>query len=103
MILKNDVLQEEFFQKMKLKYPDLQKKECVDAVNTSWVFLRKTMESGTLETVRLKYFGTFQVYKGRATRMLINLKTRYDQGKVSAKQYNKLTRMLNKFIENYVE
>lgn len=98
MILKNDDLLHEFYAKEGHKYPDLNLEQFKEVVFTPWVFLRKEMESGELETVRLKYFGTFQVYKGRAQRMLINLKQRFKFNKIETTQYFKLKDMLEKFL-----
>mgnify|MGYP003641905799 CR=1 FL=1 len=98
MVLKNDELLHEFYAKEGYKYPDLNLEQFKEAVFTPWVFLRKEIESGELETVRLKYFGTFQVYEGRAKRMLINLKQRFTFNKIEPTQYFKLKTMLEKFL-----
>ena len=98
MILKNDDLLHEFYAKEGHKYPELDLEQFKEIVFTPWVFLRKEMESGELETVRLKYFGTFQVYEGRARRMLINLKQRFTFNKIETGQYFKLKDMLEKFL-----
>ena len=98
MILKNDDLLHEFYAKEGHKYPDLNLEQFKEIVFVPWVFLRKEMESGELDTVRLKYFGTFQVYEGRARRMLINLKQRLKFNKIGPEQYFKLKDMIDKFI-----
>ena len=101
MILKNDELLHEFYAKEGHKYPDLNLEQFKEIVFTPWMFLRKEMQSGELEIVRLKYFGTFQVYKGRAERMLINLKQRHRFNKIDPKQFFKLKDMLEKFLNKY--
>lgn len=98
MILKNEDLLHEFYNKEGHKYPELNLEQFKEIVFNPWVYLRKEMESGELDTVRLKYFGTFQVYKGRAKRMLINLNQRFKFNKIETKQYFKLKNMLEKFI-----
>lgn len=102
MILKNDELMHEFYANESDKYPDINLEQMKDIVFNPWVFLRKEMESGELDTVRLKYFGTFQVYKGRAEHMLVNLKERFRFNKVDPEQYKKLKPMLEKFINKNV-
>jgi hypothetical protein len=99
MTTKNDELLHEFYAKEGHKYPDLNLEQFKEVVFTPWIFLRKEMESGELETVRFKYFGTFQVYEGRAKRMLINLKQRFKFNKIEPKQFFKLKDMLEKFIK----
>ena len=98
MILKNDELLHEFYSQESHKYPDLNLEQFKGAVFTPWIFLRKEMESGELETVRFKYFGTFQVYEGRARRMLTNLKERFKYNKIDPTQFFKLKDMLEKFL-----
>lgn len=98
MILKNDELLHEFYSQESHKYPDLNLEQFKEAVFTPWIFLRKEMESGNLETVRFKYFGTFQVYEGRAKRMLTNLKERFKYNKIDPTQFFKLKDMLEKFL-----
>jgi len=98
MILKNDELLHEFYAREGHKYPDLNLEQFKDIVFTPWVFLRKEMESGELGTVRMKYFGTFQVYEGRARRMLTNINERLKFNKIEPSQYFKLKDMLEKFL-----
>lgn len=99
MLLKNEELFHEFYAKEGHKYPEVNVEECKEIVFAPWVFLRKEMESGELETVRFKYFGTFQVYEGRAKRMLINLDQRHRFNKIEAEQYHKLRVMLTKYLK----
>lgn len=99
MILKNDELMHEFYSKEGHKYPDLNLEQVKEGAFHPWVFLRKEMESGELRTVRLKYFGTFQVYEGRARNMLINLKERFKFNKINPEQYYKLKTMIEKYIK----
>lgn len=98
MILKNDELLHEFYAQEGHKYPDMNLEQFKEVVFTPWMFLRKEMESGELETVRLKYFGTFQVYTGRAKRMLANIKQRFTLNKIEPKQFFKLKDMLEKYL-----
>jgi nucleoid DNA-binding protein len=99
MTLKNDDLLHEFYAKEGHKYPDLNLEQFKEIVFNPWVFTKKQMESGELNTVRLKYFGTFQVYEGRAKRMLVNLKQRHKFNKIDPKQFFKLKDMLEKFLK----
>lgn len=100
MKLHNEELIEEFYNKKKEEYPNLSLEQMKDICFGPWKFLKDEMESGELPTVRLKYFGTFQVYKGRAEFMLRNLKERFEANKITEKQYFKLKKMLEKFLKN---
>lgn len=98
-MLKNDELLHEFYNKVGHEYPDLNLEQFKEVVFTPWMFLRKEMENGELETVRFKYFGTFQVYEGRAKRMLDNLKQRHKFNRIEIKQFFRLKDMLEKFLK----
>ena len=56
------------------------------------------MESGELPEIRFKYFGTFQVYQGRAKNMLENLKERFRFNKVDKKDYFRIKDILENFL-----
>ena len=56
------------------------------------------MENGELSEVRFKYFGTFQVYPGRAKNLLVNLKERFRFNKVGKEEFFRIKTMLEKFI-----
>jgi len=98
MKLENAELIQEFYNQEKHKYPDLTLEQFKEVCFGPWRFVKTQMESGELPEVRLKYFGTFQVYEGRAKHMLENLKKRFKFHKIEAKQYFRLKEMLEKFL-----
>ena len=99
MELKNDELIKEFYEQQKELHPDLTIEQIKDICFGPWRFLKSEMESGDLPTVRFKYFGTFQVYEGRARNMLYNNEKKFKFHKISPKQYYKLQEMLKRFLE----
>lgn len=98
MKLQNSELIEEFYNQEKHKYPDMTLEQFKEVCFGPWRFLKHEMESGELPEVRLKYFGTFQVYQGRAKHMLENLKKRFKFHKIDPVQYHKLKDMLEKYL-----
>lgn len=103
MKLQNNQLIEEFYEQEKHKYPGVSLEQFKEICFGPWRFLKHEMESGELPEVRLKYFGTFQVYTGRAKNMLHNLKKRFQFHKIDPNDYNRLTSMLNKFLKRQDE
>ncbi len=97
-VLTNEELMHEFYAQKGSEHPDLNLDQFKEISFTPWVFTRQEMQSGELDTVRLKYFGTFQVYVGRAKRMLANINQRMQFNKIEVKQYFKLKDMLTKFL-----
>ena len=101
MKLTNKELIEEFYEREKDKYPGISLDEFKAVCYAPWDMTRRAMESGELETVRLKYFGTFQVYPKRAEQMLNNLKERFKYHKIDSRQYFELKEMIEKFLEKH--
>ena len=98
MKLTNKELIEEFTEESMKKYPDVKREQYWDICFGPWRFLADEMKSGRLSTVRFKYFGTFQVYIGRAKYMLHDLKRRAQFNKINITQYYRLKDMLENFL-----
>jgi len=103
MILTNDELIEEFYNKNLSEFPYLTLENFKDICYSPWRFLKSEMESERLPKVRLMHFGIFQVYKGRAENMLYNLKERFKFNKINPKQYFSLKKMLENYLNNLDE
>ena len=99
MRLESRDLIEEYYNTIKDKYPDLTPEDCKEICSAPWKFLKQEIESGELPEIRFKYFGSFQVYKGRAENMLYNLKVKFDNQKITEDYYMKYKVM----IENYLK
>lgn len=97
--LGNEELMTEFHERMSSKFPDISLKQGKEICNGPWRFLAEEMKSGELEEVRLKYFGTFQVYIGRAKHMFTGLKERFRFNKINKNDYFRIKDMLEKFIK----
>lgn len=102
MKLENEQLIKEFHNKMSEKYPNIILEQAKDIAFTPWKFLKQEIENGELPEVRFKYFGTFQVYHGRAVNMLENLKERFRYNKINRDMFYKTKDMLEKFIKKDV-
>lgn len=100
MVLKNDVLIKEFI-KVKGYDEDFSSEQIKKIVFGPWRFLKHQMESGELESVRIKYFGLFKVYPTRAKGFLAELELRLKEGTINIKDYNRIKPMLEKFINKH--
>lgn len=100
MKLESDKLVIEFHTKMLSRFPGITQEQAKDICYGPWKFLKEEMENGELSEVRFKYFGTFQVYPGRAINLLNNLKERFRFNKVSKDEFFRIKTMLEKFINN---
>jgi len=100
MILSNKELIEEFYELNKDKYPGLSLEQFKEICHAPWRYMKHEIESGELSEIRLKYFGVFRVYPGRAEKMLENLKTRFSKQQIEPKEYFRLKEMLEKFLKD---
>lgn len=98
MKLESDKLVIEFHNKMLSRFPGISVDQAKDICYGPWKFLKEEMQNGELSEVRFKYFGTFQVYPGRAVNLLNNLKERFRFNKVSKDEFFRIKNMLEKFI-----
>lgn len=101
--LDNEELLKEFHKKMELEFPGIDIKQAKEVVDGPWKFLKVLMESGEFLVVRFKYFGTFQVYLGRAKHMLENNKERFKLNKIKKEEYYRIKNMLEKYIKDAEE
>lgn len=101
--LENPELLDEFHKKMRLEFPGIDIKQAKEIVDGPWKFLKVLMENGEFLVVRLKYFGTFQVYLGRAKHMLENNKERFKLNKIKKEEYFRIKNMLEKYIKDAEE
>ena len=98
MKLESDKLVIEFYNKKSSEFPGITQEQAKDICYGPWKFLKQEMENGELSEVRFKYFGTFQVYPGRAVNLLNNLKERFRFNKVGKEEFFRIKTMLEKFI-----
>ena len=98
MKLESDKLVTEFYNKKSSEFPGITQEQAKDICYGPWKFLKQEMENGELSEVRFKYFGTFQVYPGRAKNLLVNLKERFRFNKVGKEEFFRIKTMLEKFI-----
>lgn len=96
----NEELIIEFHKKMSADFPDITIEQAKEICSGPWKFLKEEMEKGTTEEIRFKYFGTFQVYPGRAKNLLSKLKDRFRFNKINKDDYFRIKEMLEKFINN---
>jgi len=97
--ISNEDLITEFHAKSTNSYPGITFEQGKDICMTPWKFLKEEMENGELSEVRFKYFGTFQVYCGRAEIMLSNLKERFKINKIKREEFFRIKDMLDNFLK----
>lgn len=97
--LKNKELMHEFYAEIGEKYPDLSLDQVKEIAYSPWKMLRQEVASGNYDTIRLKYFGSFQVYEGRAKRMLSSLDQRMKLNKIKPEDYFKWKDQIVNFLK----
>lgn len=100
MKLSNKELQEEFHESIREEYPDLTSDQIRDITFGPWRHLRVLMSSGSLQPMRIKYFGIFRVLTSRAKFMLMNMTSKYEAGNLSTEEFEEYKLMIEKYLEN---
>lgn len=98
MKLENQEIFEEYYEKHSSQFPGIPKEQVKEACYGSWIFLKKEMESSELPNIRLKYFGTFRVYKSKVIKMLSVMKERFKNKKIDPKNYFRVKKMLEIYL-----
>jgi|TARA_R110000744_G_scaffold69536_3_gene141119 nucleoid DNA-binding protein len=99
VIIKNQDLIEEFYLQERDKYPGVSLEEFKDIITSPWQYVKQEMETSELPTIRLKYFGTFQVYEGRARNMLHNFKRRMKFHRIGREEFETKKTMLENYLK----
>ena len=99
MKLENQDLLNEFFEKERASFPQVNYDQVKDIVSGPWNHLKKTMIDGELEEMRIKYFGNFIVYPKKAESSLAKLEVKYKEGVIVEKDYIRIKTMINKFLD----
>lgn len=95
----NDIIKE-YSNSIKEEYPELPFEVIRDICIGPWVYLKECMESGSLDNIRLKYFGVFYVCPARAKRLLEEAKERFSKQYITPKQYFKIKSNIEKYLKN---
>lgn len=91
-------LLKEFYELNKDKYPHISLEQMKEVCSTQYLYVREQIKSGELPVIRLKYFGTFIVYQGRAEGMLRVLKEGFKRLLIEPKSYFYKKAMLEKYL-----
>ena len=97
--LDNSDLLHEYYNQVKHQYPDLSFEDFREVVTSPFNMLKEDMKAGKLSTVRLKYLGTFLVYKNRAKGLLKSLTDRFKMHKIDKKEYFDIKKMIDEYLE----
>jgi len=88
----------EFLHMVKEKYPDLNIsfEHLREIVYSPFVMLKEVMESGEMESMRMKYFGIFEARANTLNKYKNYLKA----GKITQEEYNKQEKIAEKILKN---
>lgn len=106
MIIYPKELINEYYHEIKDKYPNLSFNDIDSIIRASWSYIRKCIEYGDIISVRIKYFGSFVIYKSRlkAALDIINKNSRKLSDEEVLLKKQKIINMINdnKYFETKV-
>ena len=99
MKLEHLELIEEFYLSIAKDYPDLTFEDVKEICYYPWFYTKNIIQSGSLDKIRLKGFGCFEVYPGKAKHALTALYKTFEQGKITSTQYFKGKANLERYLQ----
>lgn len=63
-------------------------------------YMKIKIEDEKFDTIRLKFFGSLQVFQGTAKGFLAKCRKKYEKGYMSVEDYNKIKDKVTKIIKN---
>jgi hypothetical protein len=89
---------ERYWNEVKDLYPHLTFEQFDQVVRSPFLYLKSRIRGYDFGPVRFKYFGRFEVRKGRAKLMDAKLDEVFSQERISEKEYAKLKEALKNYI-----
>ena len=98
--LNTNELLSEFYKEILIDYPYIDIYQLRDIINGPWILLKEEAKSGRLKGMRMHHFGIFKVFPKKAEAELKVLDKKLKEKKITQAQFDYLTEILTKFIEN---
>ena len=89
----------EYYEVIKDIYPHLTSKQVDNICRTNFKMIKSEIQKGSLKTIRLRYFGTFRVYKGRAIGMLNKTKKMLENGKIQESNLSYVKKIVTDYLK----
>lgn len=99
MIYTTDRLIEDYYTKVKDKYPDIEFDRFSKICKAPFYFIRKAMEDRTFPLIQIKYLGKFLVYPGKVKAILKSLKLSKEKGTMTPEDYETNTKDLITYLK----
>ena len=90
---------DEFYEKIKTEYPHITAKQVDNICRTNFRMLKAEMQKGTLKKVRLRYLGSFLVYKGRAIGLYNKTVKMFEDEKINVDTLNYIRKIVKQYLK----
>lgn len=80
-------------------FPEYTEEQIQEMIYGAWGFFKQEIESGSLNRVRIKYFGTFKVLVKRVIDKMRTTETQYKNGIISKDVYETRKMVIERFLE----
>jgi nucleoid DNA-binding protein len=101
-LLSADLIQE-FYDTHTELFPDLNYKEVVQICNAPFEMVKKDMQEGSFNVIRLQFFGTFVVYPKRAKALINRTVSKFKKGFISQEECTEIIEKCEKHIKKIDE
>jgi hypothetical protein len=89
----------EYYESIKDQYPHLTFTDIERVCRNNFRLIKSEMKKGSLRTIRLRYLGTFIVFKGRALGMLNKTRKMHQSGKVDEKTLVYIENIVKEYLK----
>lgn len=103
LIYDTNTLLKEYKEKIKGDFPGITDDQISEICKYQFLLVRKEIEMGTLRTVRIKYFGSFRVFKGRVLGIRNRMKRLYEAGRMKHENFQEIAEMCDNYLEQNKE
>lgn len=89
----------EFYDRIHSDYPHISFNQVDNICRANFRMVKKEFESGSLRNIRLRYFGVFTVYRGRAKGLLSKTENMLTDGKITTEIRDYIKRIVTEYFK----
>lgn len=98
MVIATDKLIDEFYSKIKDKYPELSYEAIKKICKLPFYYVRKKMESNSFPLIHIKYLGKLLVYPGKVKAYIKGFNIKLSKRDISQEDYDTNTKPLKDYL-----
>lgn len=99
-VIEFDRLIEEYYEKVKDKYPDISLESFTKLCKAPFWFFNKSMGKATMPTIVIKYIGKLTILPSKIKKLIIENNFRFKMGRISEEEFKERETNLNIILQD---